>query len=222
MRSDPKHTFRVVGVAADVRYRGVTGPSRPYVYMPFAQRPGDDSWATVQIRTTRAPESLIPDLERLLASFAPGQPVWDMKTMHQALYTLWGLLIFQLGAVFAACLGTIALMLSIVGVYGVVSYDTSRKTREIGICMALGAQPMDVVRMIGRHGLFIVGAGVVVGLGAAVGASRLVGTFLIVSPTDPIVYLVVSAGLTFVAMLACLVPGRKAVRTDPMVALRSE
>jgi putative ABC transport system permease protein len=222
MLSDPQHTFRVVGVAADVRYRGVTGPSRPYVYVPFAQRPGDDSWATVQIRTTRAPESLIPELEQLLASFAPGQPVWDIKTMHQALYTLWGLLIFQLGAAFAACLGTIALMLSIVGVYGVVSYDTSRKTREIGIRMALGAQPMDVVRMIGRHGLFMVGGGVVVGLGAAVAASRMVGTFLIVSPTDPMVYLVGSAVLTFVTMLACLVPGWKAIRTDPIVALRSE
>jgi macrolide transport system ATP-binding/permease protein len=222
MRSDPQHTFRVVGVAAEVRYRGVTGPSRPYVYVPFAQRPGDDSWATVQIRTTRAPESVIPELEQLLASFAPGQPVWDMKTMHHALYTLWGLLIFQLGAAFAACLGTIALMLTIVGIYGVVSYDTSRKTREIGIRMALGAQPMDVLRMIGRQGLFIVGGGVVAGLGAAVAAARMVGTFLIVRPTDPMVYLVVSAALAFVAMLACLVPGWKAMRTDPVLALRSE
>jgi len=218
----PQHPFRVVGVAADVRYRGLTGPTRPYVYIPFSQRPGDDSWATVQIRTTSSPESLKPELEHLLASVAPDLAVWDVQTMRESLYTLWGLLTFRLGAVFAACFGAIALILTIIGVYGVVSYDTSRKTREIGIRVAFGAEPVALLRMILRHGLVLVVGGLIAGSAAALVASKAVGTFLIVSPSDFRVYLIVGALLVVVATLACLVPAWKAVRTDPIVALRSE
>jgi putative ABC transport system permease protein len=222
MISDPQHTLRVVGVAANVRYQGVTGPVAPYFYIPFSERPWDDSWETVQIRTTRSPESMIPELKRILDTLAPGQPVWDVQTMNQALYTLPGLLIFQAGARLAAFLGGIALILTIVGVYGVVSYTTSRKSREIGIRMALGARPIEIFRMVIRHGIIIVGTGLVVGLGATLAATSIVRKFLIVSSTDSSVYLLVSAVLALVALLACLVPAWRAMCVDPMVALRHE
>jgi ABC-type antimicrobial peptide transport system permease subunit len=127
---------------------------------------------------------MVPEIERVLASFAPDQPVWDVETMNRALYTMWGLLIFQLGAGVAASLGMIALILTIVGVYGVVSYDTSRKTREIAIRLALGARPADVLRMILQHGILIVGVGLTGGVVAAFAASHMVAKFLIVSSTE--------------------------------------
>jgi predicted permease len=222
MISDPKHTLRVVGVAADVRYQGVTGPIDPYLYIPFLQRPWDDSWETVQIRTTRSPESMIPELERVLTSFAPGQPVWDVESMNQALYTLPGLLIFRAGAGLAAFLGTIGLILTIVGIYGVNSYAASQKTHEIGIRMALGARPADIWKMVLRQGIFIVCIGLIVGLAAAFAAAELIGRFLIVTPTDFPTYLIVSAVLALVAFAACYIPARRAMRIDPMIALRHE
>jgi ABC-type antimicrobial peptide transport system permease subunit len=163
---------------------------------------------------------MIPEAERALVSFAPGQPVWDLKTMRQALYTMWGLLIFRLAAGLATFLAAIALILTLVGLYGVVSYDTGRRTREIGIRIALGARPAGIVRMIVRSAIVIVAAALVVGLGGSLAASRLIEQFLIVSPLDPLVYALLSVALTLVVLLACLVPARKAVRIDPNAALR--
>ena len=222
MASDPQHTARVIGVAADVRYQDVTSPIDPYFYVPFLQRAWDDSWETVQIRTARSPETMIPELEHVLASIAPGQPVWDVQTMNQALYTLPGLLIFQAGAGLAAFLGAIGLILTIVGVYGVNSYAASQKTREIGIRMALGARPAEIRKMILRRGILTVCMGLIVGLAAAFAAARVIGRFLIVPPTDPPTYLIVSVVLALVALVACYIPARRAMRVDPMVALRHE
>jgi predicted permease len=222
MMSDPQHILRVVGVAADVRYQSVTGPIAPYFYIPFPQRPWDDSWETVQLRTSGSPRSMIPEVERVLSTFAPDQPVWDVKTMNQALYTLPGLLIFQAGARLAAILGGIGLILTIVGVYGIVSYNTSRRSREIGIRMALGATPIEVFRMIISYGIFIVGIGLAIGLAATLAAASIIRKFLIVSPTDPMVYAFVSVVLMAAALVACMIPAWKAMRTDPVVALRYE
>lgn len=122
----------------------------------------------------------------------------------------------------AALLGMLGLLLAIVGVYGVVSYTSSQKTHEIGIRMTLGAQPIDILKMIFRQGLFIVAIGLVVGIAMALAAARVVGQFLTVSPTDPLTYVVVSAILTIVALAACYIPARRAMRVDPMVALRYE
>jgi len=222
MTSAAHQSIRVVGVAADVRYEGIAGPVAPYIYIPFLQRPWDDSWQIIQIRTARSPESMIPEVERFLASFAPDQPVWDVQTMNQALYTLPGLLVFQAGAGLAACLGIIGLILTIVGVYGINSYAVTQKTREIGIRMALGARPDDIWKMILRRGIFIVFIGLIVGLVAALVAARLIGRFLIVTPTDAATYLTVSALMTLVTLAACYIPARQAMRVDPAEALRHE
>jgi putative ABC transport system permease protein len=220
--SDPNHSITVVGVAKDSRYQGVTGPINPYFYMPFAQHYAINSLQALQVRTTAAPGAMIPEIERVLESLAPELPVFDVKTMPESLNTLNGLLIYQIGALLAAVMGILGFVLALVGVYGVISFAASQKTHEIGVRMALGAQPGQILKMIFREGLLIVAIGLAIGLAAALAAARVVGNFLTVSATDPATYLVVSAALTLVALTACYIPSRRAMRVDPMVALRYE
>ena len=130
---------------------------------------------------------------------------------------------FKLDAGLAATLGLLGLTLAIVGVYGVVSYTTNQRTHEIGIRLALGVRPMQVLIMIFRKELLIVGVGIVVGLVLAAAIGRLAGNFLVgVAPTDPITYIGASLLLAVVALFACYVPARRAMRVDPVVALRYE
>ena len=220
--AEPGHSIRVVGVAKDARYQGMTGPINPYFYVPVSQHFAVNTFAALQVRTAAPPESMIPEVERVIQSMAPELPVFDVKTMTEALDTLNGLLIFQIGAVLAAALGILGLILALVGVYGVISFAASQKTHEIGVRMALGAQRWHVLKMIFGQGLLIVGIGLAVGLAAVLAASRVMGQFLIVSATDPLTYITVSALLALVALLACYIPARRAMNVDPMVALRYE
>jgi putative ABC transport system permease protein len=222
LTSDLQHPLEVVGIVKDSRFNGVTGPITPGFYLPFAQHYAPASLETLQVRTAAAPGAMIPEIERIIQSLAPDLPVFDVRTMTQALYSLNGLLVYQLGAALAASLGVLGLILAVVGVYGVVSFDASQKTHEIGIRMALGAHPADILKLIFGKGLFIVGVGLVVGLALAFGAARLAGNFIAVSPTDPITYLAVSSLLVLVALAACYIPARRAMRVDPLVALRYE
>ena len=222
MSTDAKHSMVVVGVVKDVRYQGVTGVIPPVFYAPFVQHQSGNSLQFLQVRTTAAPETMIPEIERTIQSLAPQLPVFDVETMRQALYTLNGLLIYRIGAGLAAVLGALGLILAIVGVYGVVSYAASQKTHEIGVRMALGAQPTDILKMVFGEGLLIVAMGLGVGIALALAAAQVVGIFLTVSAMDPATYVAVSAILTTVALAACYIPARRAMRVDPMVALRYE
>jgi predicted permease len=221
MQGEKDHAIRVVGVVKNARVQGLTGSIDPYFYVPLEQN--YIPLATLQVRTTLAPPTVIREVEQEIQTLAPGIPVFDVQTMTSALDGLNGFLIFQLGAGLAGALGALGLLLAIVGVYGVVSYSTSQRTHEIGIRMALGAQPADVLRIIFREGLVIVGVGVVVGLAAACAISRLVANFLVgVSATDPLTYGSVSAVLVLVALAACFIPARRAMRLEPTIALRHE
>jgi putative ABC transport system permease protein len=222
MATDSKHSLIVVGVAGDVRYQGLTGPFSNMFYAPFLQHQTGNSLQALQVRTAGAPETMIPEVEHTIESLAPQLPVFDVQTMTQALNTLNGLLFYKIGAVLAALLGMLGLVLAIVGVYGVVSYAATQKTHEIGVRMALGAQPADILKMIFREGLLIVGVGLVVGIAGALAAGKVVGSFLTVSPRDPVTYVIVTAILLIVALSACFIPARRAMRVDPMVALRYE
>jgi len=222
MSTEPQHSLVVVGVAKDIRFNGLTGPFSPMFYAPFLQHQIANSLQTLQLRTAAAPETMIPETEHIIESLAPQLPIFDVQSMSQALNTLNGLLFYKIGAVLAALLGMLGLILAIVGVYGVVSYAATQKTHEIGVRMALGAHPADILKMVFREGLLIVGIGLVVGIAGALAAGQVVGSFLTVSPRDPVTYAVVTATLLIVALSACFIPARRAMRVDPMVALRYE
>ena len=222
LASDDKHWIEVVGVARDSRVDGVKGRIPPNVYLPFSQHFVNGSLQTLQVRVAGDPAAMGPEIVRTVQSLAPDLPVFDVKPMRQAVETLNGLLMYEIGAALAAIMGALGLVLSVVGVYGVISYSATQRTQEIGIRLALGAQPGQIVRMVLRQGVVIVAAGLAVGLAAAFALARLASGFLAVSPGDPITYLAVTAVLTAVALLACYIPARRTMRVDPMVALRYE
>ena len=220
--SDASHPIEVVGIAKNARFQGLTGPIQPYLLVPVWQHMATNTLETLQIRTAGAPQAMIPAAERVLGDMAPELPVFDVKTMKEGLNTVAGLLFYKIGAALAAVFGVLGLVLAVVGVYGVISYAASQKTQEIGIRMALGAQPEDILKLILQQGFVIVAVGLVLGMIAALALARVVGNFLMVSPMDPVTYLSVSALLMIVALLACYIPARRAMRVDPIVALRHE
>lgn len=220
--SDSTHMLQVVGVAADAHYQGVRGAVPPLFYMPFLQNYAGHSLESLEIRTEGDPAAMIPEVEHAIRNMAPNLPVFEVKTLHQALYSFSGLLFFQATATLAAIMGTLGLILAVIGVYGVLSYVVSQKTNEIGIRIALGAQRSDILKMVYRQGLRIVGIGLAVGLAATFAVAHLMRSFIVVSSTDPATYVGVSAILATIALLACYIPARRAMRVDPMQALRSE
>ena len=220
--SEPQHSIQVVGLVKDTHVQTFTGTINPYFYLPFAQHYSGNSLQTLQVRTSLAPANMIPQIEHVIESLAPTMPVFDVQTMTDALNTLNGLLRFQIAAGLATAMGLLGLILAVVGVYGVISYSASQRTHEIGVRMAIGAEPLDILKMIFRQGLFIVCVGLVVGTIGAFASARVLKTFLVVSATDPVTYLLVVTGLTLIALFACYVPARRATRIDPMMALREE
>ncbi|HTU34446.1 MAG TPA: ABC transporter permease [Candidatus Acidoferrum sp.] len=219
---DPTHPMEIVGLARNLHPNSYEAAAPvPSFYVPLAQ--SDERFATLQARTNGDPASLAPELTGLIHSLEPVMPVFDVQTMTSALETLNGFLIFQLAAGLAVCLGLLGLVLAVVGVYGVISYAASRRTHEIGIRMAVGAQAVDVLKMIFSQGLAIVLIGMVLGLVAAIGMARIVRDFLVgVGAVDPLTYSAATFVLAGVALLACYIPARRAMRVDPMVALRHE
>ena len=222
MNIDSKHWLTVVGLSANAHYNGITGPMRPMFYIPMEQHVEVASLQVLEVRTRGDAAAMIPQIERTISTLAPDLPVFDVKTMEQGLNTLNGMLFFKLGAGFAGVLGALGLVLSVVGVYGVISYSTAQRTQEIGIRMALGAHPANILWMVLKQGTLMVAAGVVLGTAAAFAAGKLTARFLVVSGRDPLTYVAVSVLLAAVALLACYIPARRGTKVDPMVALRWE
>ena len=222
MVSNAKQSIEIVGVAKNARYSGRSGPFGNNFYMPLAQHAALGTLQVLQVRTIGDPASMIPEIERTIHSLAPDLPLFEVKTMRQALYTLNGLLTFQIGAGLAAVLGGLGLVLSVVGVYGVISYSVSQRTQEIGIRMALGAEPSSILGLVLRQGIVIVAAGLVLGIVLALASAKVVGKFLVVSGADPLTYFTVSLALTLVALVACYLPARRSAKVNPIVALRHE
>jgi predicted permease len=215
--------YEVVGVAKNCYFNDLTSPFAPYFYLPLAQDYALSSLQVLQIRSAAQPSVIVPETQDIVRGLAPNLPVFDVHTMMESLDTLNGFLLFRLGAGLAAALGLLGLILAIVGVYGVISYSVSQRTHEIGIRMALGAQRAEILKMILGQGLVIVVAGLALGCVAAFAAARLIASMLIgVSPADPATYSAVIVVLGLVALAACYIPARRAMRVDPMVALRYE
>ena len=218
---DPAHPVQIIGVVRNSVTRYISETILPYFYLPFAQKYMTP--ATLQLRTQGPPESMASSILGIIRSIEPAMPTFDVKSMTHALDTPNGLMLFELGASLAATLGTLGLVLAIVGVYGVVSYAASQRTHEIGVRMALGARPGQVLKLIFRQGFVIVGTGIAVGVFAAAAMTRLLGSFIVgVSSLDPLTFISASLLLAAIAFVASYVPARRAMHVDPMVALRYE
>ena len=173
------------------------------------------------IRTTTDPLSVIAAVRREVQTLDPNQPVFNVSTMEKTLDQ--SLATERLSMALLAVLASLALILSAVGIYGVMSYTVTQRTHEIGIRMAIGAQRRDVFRMVLGRGMVLVLLGVALGLIGAFSLTRLMRTMLFgVAPTDPVTFVSIAALLTGVALVACYVPGRRATKVDPLVALRYE
>ena len=213
--------LEVVGVAGDSKYLTVIEPPLPYFYVPLAQN--YQSMRVLQVRTSVAPESLSARLEQEIRTLDPTMPVNDLETMTRALSGLQGFLSFRIAAIQTGALGILGLVLALVGVYGVVSYGAAQRTREVGIRMALGATPQAILGIVLGQGVWMVLSGIVAGLLGAVGVSHVLGRFMMfVSLSDPVTFVAVPALLALVALWACYIPARRAMRADPMAALRHE
>jgi putative ABC transport system permease protein len=209
----------IVGIVSHVHYRAIEAPTRVQLYWPEAQNPfGDMSLA---IRTSVDPLSLAPIVMRTIQSVDADQPVYQVRSMEQ----LRGDWVSQrfLALLLVGLFAGLALVLAAVGIYGVMAYSVTRRTHEIGIRMALGAQPRDVMRMILAQGTALAGMGLVIGIAVSFVVTRLMASLLYgVSASDPLAFLAGAIVLLLVALVACYIPARRATRVDPLVALRYE
>ena len=214
-------TRRIVGVVGDVRSDAWPPLPAPTVFVPYAQDAGSTSMLFAVRARGGAPLTLLPEVERAVRAVDRGMPVYQVQTMRQALAVLDAQRVFftWLLAAFAA----LALGLAASGLYAVVSYLVARRTREIGVRMALGARPRDVVRLVVASGLRQAGVGIAFGLVASVALTRLLaGQLYDVRPHDPLTYLVLSALVALLGAVASALPARRAARTDPARALAEE
>jgi predicted permease len=210
----------VIGVAETGKYRQVAEPPSAYLFLPLAQNYAPV--VTVALRTDGDPTAAIPALRRAVQSLDPRLTFFDAKTM-EALVEGRALLPFRAAASLVGAFGLLALALAMVGLYGVMSYAVTQRTREIGIRMALGAPRAKVLAGVVGDSLRLAGLGVALGVAIAFAVTRLLRGLLVgVSAQDPATFVTVSVALVVVAVLAALVPGRRATTVDPMVALRAE
>ncbi|HEY6271764.1 MAG TPA: FtsX-like permease family protein, partial [Terriglobales bacterium] len=209
----------VVGVAGDTRQQDLAEPAPPMFYAPYAQ----DSWPslTVAIRAAGDPGALENEAERAIQAVDKDQAVYDVRTMSEVIENSVSprrFYVLLLG-IFAA----LALGLAAIGIYGVMAYSFAQRTHEIGIRLAVGAQHGDVLRLVLGEGARLALGGLAIGLVGALGLTRLLSSLLFgVSASDPLTYASVAVVLVLVALIACYVPARRALRVDPMVALRYE
>jgi ABC-type antimicrobial peptide transport system permease subunit len=209
----------IVGVVGDVKYRGLpeNPTADPDMYFPFLDR---NQQLSLVIRTSVAPDALTAPVRAAIRELNSSIPVYNVATMAELVgrQTARSRFMMWLMGVFAA----IALLLSVVGIYGVMSYLITQRTHEIGIRIALGAQAAEILRLIVGHGARLIAAGLVIGAAVSIALQRLIAGLLFgVGPTDASAGLAVAL-LAAVALFACYVPAWRATRIDPLSALRHE
>ena len=236
LRFDPYPTEedrarQIVGVVGDVKHYGLGREAPPFIYASFLQQPDiypggaivAHLWQDLAIRVgpVTHPSDLAKPIKQIISELDPDQPVTSLRTMREILDRSMGdaRLYMQLLSIFAG----VAIFLAGIGIYGVMSYFVSRHTHDIGIRMALGAHPSNILRWVAKLGMKIVLVGIVAGVGLAALLTRFISAILFgVQPSDPLTYLVVGATLGSIAFLACYIPARRATKVDPLVALRYE
>ncbi|HYL91679.1 MAG TPA: ABC transporter permease [Alphaproteobacteria bacterium] len=213
--------FQIVGLTGTGKYTGPAEDPTAFFYVPLDQV--FQATRVLQLRTGVPPEVLAPQIESQIQALAPGLPVFSVEDMKQTLEGVNGMFLFRMGSRLSTALGGLGLILALVGVYGVVSYVATQRTHEIGVRMALGASRVDILKLILRQGLVLVGSGAVIGLLLTVAVSRGLADMLVgVSPTDPLTLGLVTALLVSVGVLASLVPARRATLVEPLQALRHD
>ena len=211
--------LQVVGIARDSKYRTLGETARPYVYVPLQQ--SYDPKMTLVVRTTGEPSSITPVVREQIRALNANLPIADVQTLRQQIELT--LLPSRIAAWVLGGFGLLALLLAGIGIYGVVSYGAAQRTREIGVRMALGASERDVLGLVLWDGLIVIGAGLAIGLLLAAAATRVIAAFLYgVGATDPLTFVIVPVLLGAVALVASYIPARRAVKVDPLVALRYE
>ena len=209
----------VVGVVADVSQRSLTTESRPQMYAPHAQV-GLEEMALL-VRSTMDPAALVPAIRDAVREIDPGVPVSKVQSLTQVRSA--SIATDRFRTLVLATFSLLALALAAIGVYGVISYGVVQRSREIGIRVALGARRAEILRLVVGESMLTVGIGIAVGLLAAVGLSRFIASLLYaVRPDDPTTFAAISALIAAVALAACVIPARRAMRVDPATTLRSE
>jgi ABC-type antimicrobial peptide transport system permease subunit len=217
---DTFEPMTIVGIVGDVRQAGPADESRPECFMPYLQHFYNGATLSLVIRTTTGPMSLAETVRRKAHDIAPGVPLrfttLDALTAQNVAQPRFrAFLIGQFAAV--------ALLLAVIGVFGVMAYAVSQRTGEIGLRIALGATPVQILRLLFGRGIAVIGIGLAVGLMVSAIATRvLAGLLYEVKPTDPVTYAGVAALLAGISLLAMYMPASRATRVDPLVALRSE
>jgi ABC-type antimicrobial peptide transport system permease subunit len=216
---DNNESLEIIGVCKTGKYHGLTEGLTPFVYLPLLQN--YQPALTFHVRTHSSPVTLLPALRQELLTLDSALAVFDVKTMNEHLAV--PMLPVRIGAMMLAIFGSLALGLAMLGLYGVMSYAVTQRTREIGIRAALGARRGDVLRLIVRQGMKLTFMGVFIGLVLGSGLTAVIASQLFgVSATDVVTLTGMSLTLTSVALLACWLPARRAAKVDPMLALRAE
>jgi predicted permease len=211
--------YMVIGVARDTKVRTLGEAPRPYVYRAFSQ--DYEPWISMVVRSSGAAEALLPMMRSEVQALDASMPIVELKTMNEHLKLM--LFLPKMGGILLAVFGALAMLLATTGLYGVIAYSASQRTREVGIRVALGASSSDVVMMVVRQGIALAAVGAVIGVVISFAATRPLGSLLYgVGSWDPLTFVGITALLVAVALLASLVPALRAARVDPMVALRYE
>jgi predicted permease len=212
----PQPGYLIVGIAGDTKYSRLRSNIMPTMFLPLV-----GNSAHFELRASGDPTALVKQVRALVAQADNNLPLFDVRTQIQQIEQA----LFQerLMSRLSSFFGVLALILACIGLYGLLSYEVAGRTRELGIRMALGAQRRDLMRLVVRQGLVLVLAGAAVGIGAAIGLTRFMTSMLYnVHPSDPFTFVSVPILFLLVALAACYVPARRAMRVDPMVALRCE
>jgi len=209
----------VAGVAQDGKYMTLGEPPTPYFFLPLAQ--DYQQRVTFLVRSKEAPETLVPAIRQAVSRLDASLPIFGVRTMPQFLNRI--VSVYDMEASLVGAFGVTALLLAAVGIYGVLHFAGTRRTREIGIRMALGAGRADIVRLVLSRSMIFVVAGLAFGIAGALAASSLIGRILGgVTPTDPLTFTAVAVIFGSVAFAASAIPARRASRVDPVEAVRYE
>jgi putative ABC transport system permease protein len=214
---NPHGAGQVVGVVGDVKHYGLDSESRAELFMPAWQQPLNGM--SLIVRTASDPKAFVDSIRREVLAIDAEQPIYDVSTMADVVSR--SVFLPRVSMLLLGAFAVSALLLAVVGIYGVVSYTVTERTRELGVRMALGADAATTLRLVLGRSMLLIGGGTVCGLVASIAITRAIGGLLYdVSPLDPVVFAGVSLLLAASGLVASLIPALRATRVDPIVALR--